>query len=272
MRDHAHAIARRRTTVEGVRLHYRVAGRGRGGAGAPVVCLPAPGGSAASLEPLLEQLSHHRLAFALDLPGQGRSGNPPFGRRDPAWWLLAWLNRLGFEHVHLVVADGAVGVATDAVRRSPRTISSIALLAPPALTRTAATRRLGVAVGEGVRGIREAGSLVRGAARLRGGSAAAFREAMHPRDLRGELESLVLPLLVLRGAEDPVVTKDDAARLARLAHGTFIDLPAAGRSAHRTQPAAIAASMQRWWDAVEHDDDSTSSEAARGRTQENRRP
>src|SRR5688572_519683 len=112
-------VAHRRLSIEGVRLHYRVAGRGRSATGGtPVVCLAAPGQSSSSLTPLLKKIGSRRLCFALDLPGHGRSGNPPFARRDPSWWLTQWLERMQFEKCHLVTVDGSVGVAIDTANRS----------------------------------------------------------------------------------------------------------------------------------------------------------
>lgn len=246
------APAHRRVMIADVRLHYRVAGRGQ--QGTPVVCLAAPGDASGSMVPLVRRLGERRLTFALDLPGQGRSGNPPYGRRDPSWWLLAWLERMGFEHCHLVTVDGSVGVAVDAAQRSPRVISSLTVVAPPPLHRPGRVREFANAIAgtpSTPKSPRVLGSI---AARLRSQSATDFRRAMHPRDLERELRYVSAPVMVIRGERDSMVTRDAAASLARLARGTFIELPGAPRACQLTHAPPIAGTLDRYWHSLEQPD------------------
>lgn len=241
----------RRMTIADVRLHYRVAGRGRGGI--PVVCLAAPGDSSGSMIPLVRRLGETRLAFALDLPGHGSSGNPPYGRRDPSWWLLAWLERMRFEHCHLVTAGGSVGVAIDAVQRSQKFVRSLAVIAPPALHRRGRLREASCALLGAAHAPRSVRLLTSLAARARSQVATDFRRAMYPRDLERELRFVTMPLIVVRGEHDAATSHDEAAALARKAHGTFIELPDAPRSCHLTHADPIAGTFERFWASLDGD-------------------
>lgn len=244
-----HVPAHRRLEIEGVRLHYRVAGHAPGGM--PVVCLAAPGDASGSTVPLLRHLGENRLSFALDLPGHGRSSNPPYGRRDPSWWVISWLDRLRFEHCHLVAVGGSVGVAIDAAQRSPRHVSSLTVIAPPPLRRPGKLRELGHVVAGTPNTPRSPRVLSSLAARLRSQAAADFRRAMQPRDLERELPFVAAPVLVVRGERDSIIDRSSAAALARLARGTFIELPGAARACHLSHPAPIAATLERYWQSLE---------------------
>lgn len=230
-------------------MHYRVAGRGRHGV--PVVCLAEPGDSSGSLVPLLRALGEQRLTFAVDLPGHGRSANPPYGRRDPGWWLLAWLERLRFERCHLVTVAGSIGVATDAVQRAPRHVTSVAALAPPPVRRHGAARNVVGTVSAAPSApvsLRRLGSAV---ARARSSVAWDFQRAMHPRDMERELRFLSAPTVVVRGERDTMASGEEAATLAAIAGGTYIELPGAPRSCHLSHAAAIAGTLECFWAPLE---------------------
>lgn len=237
--------AHRRQTIADVRVHYRVAGHGR--RGTPVLCVAAPGDSSGSLVPLLRSLGQRRLAFALDLPGHGRSGNPPYGRRDPAWWLIAWLERMGFEHCHLVVVDGSAGVGLDTAQRSARHVRSLSLIAPPSTTDKPLVSHIArgvLAAPHTPRTTRVAGSLL---ARARSMAAHEFVAAMHPRQLERDTRHAKVPILVVRGEHDSICTRDEATALARLAHGTYTEIPTGARNCQLSNAGAVVRTLESFW-------------------------
>ncbi len=64
--------------VAGQRIHYEVVGESRGASGCgAVVYLHGWGGSSRSLTPLADELSSSVQGYILDLPGFGRSQDPP---------------------------------------------------------------------------------------------------------------------------------------------------------------------------------------------------
>jgi pimeloyl-ACP methyl ester carboxylesterase len=78
-------IERREVEVNGVRLHYLTCGEGD-----PLVLLHGRGASAAMFAPVLPLLAARRQVFALDLPGWGLSGKPPFRGRTAQDALRVW--------------------------------------------------------------------------------------------------------------------------------------------------------------------------------------
>lgn len=258
-------VARRRADIAGVRMHYLVAGQRRRG-GIPVVLVPPPGSSAGSLRPLLAQLGRTRLAFAIDLPGHGRSGSPPWGRRDPAAWLDGWLTRTGFEHAHLVCVDGSIGVALALLQTRPRVVTSLTLLTPPPLHRRSRLRTLRDRAGElpaQLRPRRLPRTAMGVVARTRSARASEFRQAMLPRDVQAELGSVGVPVIIFRGEHDPHLSRTEASTLARAAHGSLVELPGCARDCTRTHATAVAGTLARWWAAVDGPDDGTTLHVSR---------
>lgn len=227
---------RRRIHLAGVRLHYRVAGRGR--RGAPIVVITGDHLSSARVMSLTNHLGRERLTFALDFPGQGRSGNASRGRTDDAGWLIFWLSRLGFERAHLVAIGCAADAALVATRRAPSRFASLTLVSPPNDLDASRTHRA-----------------VRRLRRVRSGRKPATAQGSELLELAA---GVAVPLMVVRGENEPSSGRVVAADLARSAHGVLIDLPEGGSDCYRTHARSIASTLLRYWSSIEQADTATS--------------
>lgn len=240
---------RRRTTIENVRIHFRAAGRGKGGL--PVVCIADPGDSSAALVPLLRALGEQRPCLAVDLPGHGRSGNPPYGRRDPGWWLLEFLDRVHVDRCHLLTIGSSIGVATDACQRAPQQIASLVAISPPPAGRRSVGQALAGVLAGAPAARPSLGALTGLASRVRSAVAVDFRRAMHPRDLERELGYVQAPVLVVRGEADHTISREQATSLSAIASGTYVEIPGAPRACHRSHAAALAGTLECFWPPFE---------------------
>lgn len=80
-------VERHDLNVGGMRLHYLTCGQGD-----PIVLLHGRGGAAALFTPLFAPLAANHQVIALDLPGWGLSGKPPFSGRSAREALDLWMS------------------------------------------------------------------------------------------------------------------------------------------------------------------------------------
>lgn len=192
-----------------VRIAYREIG-----AGPPVVYLHGSPGSGADGIYLAEQLAGSYRVLAPDLPGFGVSTGrlPDYGIEAHALYVLAMLDELGLDRAHLLAHSMGSGVAL-----------KIADIAPDRVASIVAYAGIGVQEGEG------SGNYYLEHFKYAMGYAALVvvpeivphfglfgpRSSRHAfirnfwdtdqRPLRGVLESLEAPLLILHGRRDPFV-------------------------------------------------------------------
>jgi pimeloyl-ACP methyl ester carboxylesterase len=210
------------------------------------VLIPAAGDSSGTLTTLLREIGATRLVFALDLPGHGRSGNPPAGSH-PTEWVRRWMDRLGFEHCHLLVAGTAVGLGGSLGATAPSSIVSLTLLG--VATRRRRTPEL-PHVSELPSLARRTGSHARSL------SARKFVRKIASSNPSADLARVTAPVLVVHGEDDVRASRDAAAAVARSAHGTFIELPDVGRTLSTGEARDLATTLERWWMSVEATDTS----------------
>jgi pimeloyl-ACP methyl ester carboxylesterase len=119
----------RRVVADGVQSFYLEAGQ----RGAPaVVLLHGLGATSASFLPTLWELARDHHVLAVDLPGFGESDKPvrPLHPAYFARWLVAFLDGVGLERVHLAGNSMGGRVALEVGLRSPERVNRIVLLAP----------------------------------------------------------------------------------------------------------------------------------------------
>lgn len=236
----------RRLEAGPYRMHAVVAGEGR--PGPAIVLVHGLGVSSRYMLPLLRELSTAYEVHAIDLPGFGRSLDPPrhpdlrqladaVGRWVEAAGLQAPVllgNSLGCQHVVEAAAAGCetsglvlVGPTVDRAARSwpgqvdrfihniPREpLTSLLPAVVPAYLRSGPVRML----------------------RL-------FREALGDH-LEQRLPSVSTPVLLVRGAEDPVSSRPWCESLAgRAPRGRSVEIASAAHAVHFSHPAAVAAAV-----------------------------
>jgi pimeloyl-ACP methyl ester carboxylesterase len=111
--------------VDGLRVGYE-----RAGQGPPVVLLHGyVGDGATTWRGQLDALSDQFTVVAWDMPGAGRSSDPPesFGLEGYADCLAGFIGRLGLERPHVVGLSLGGAVALELYRRHPRVPATLVL-------------------------------------------------------------------------------------------------------------------------------------------------
>lgn len=111
--------------VDGRQLRYLVTGEGDG---APIVFVHGFGGDLDNWLFNTEQLSSDRRAYALDLPGHGESGKQVTGFADLVSALGGFLRAVGVDHAHLVGHSMGGAVALRLATDHPELVASLTLV------------------------------------------------------------------------------------------------------------------------------------------------
>lgn len=201
-------------------------------------------------------LYHARLARALapsgsvhvvDLPGFGQAPRPgrPLGIEDHAGVLNAYVRSAGLPHPHLVGHSMGTQVVVEAALQDPDLYADVVAIGgvvdPEA--RTAARQALRLAQDV----LREPPTtnwtVLSGYART--GLRWYLRTLPVMLDYRTEeaLPRLRVPLLVVRGARDPIATGPWAAHMGRLAGTRVVEIEGAAHVAMHTHPDQVASAV-----------------------------
>ena len=126
-------ISEARFLHRGRAIAYKAAGLG--GEGLPVVLVHGFGGDSDNWLFNIEALAEGRPVYAIDLPGHGKSAKEVgSGAVDElAGALLALIDEVGAERVHLVGHSLGAAVAFEALARRPELVASLAGVAPVGL-------------------------------------------------------------------------------------------------------------------------------------------
>jgi pimeloyl-ACP methyl ester carboxylesterase len=121
----AQAPQSRFANVNGVRLHYLVAGKGD-----PVVLLHGYAETSHMWRPLIAHLASTHTVMAPDLRGAGRSSTPAHGytKAIMAQDIHALVQKLGYEHIRIVGHDIGLMVAYAYAAQYPSGVDRIALM------------------------------------------------------------------------------------------------------------------------------------------------
>ncbi|MBX2803176.1 MAG: alpha/beta hydrolase [Myxococcales bacterium] len=213
-----------------------------------------------------------RTRLALDLPGFGHSAPVPTTPSSCGAFLVAALDELGWDRVHLVAPDVGVPVALWVAHHHPERLHSLVLSDgpgtwPPSLSRDLGwmvrsrllrwllgldpARFVNTAMGRGY---------VAGAPDAPERSVAAYRDklphtlgflASYPTELPriAASASILTPTLVLWGGDDVFVPADNAHAIAdALPHSRRVVLEGVGHFSHDDAPDAYARELVAWVD------------------------
>ena len=188
----------------------------------PVVLVHGYAISGQYMRPTLALLAHHADCWAPDLPGHGRSETPPRPLDVPGYAdaLVAWMDAVGLERALLVGNSLGCQVIAHVAVRHPRRVVGLVLTSPTvdAKARTAWAQAWGL--------LRDAFHerfslwLLEVVEMLRVGPfrMAAMARATLADRIEAVLPSVRVPVRVVRGELDPMVTQEWAEQVARLAH------------------------------------------------------
>jgi 2-hydroxy-6-oxonona-2,4-dienedioate hydrolase len=238
--------------VDGLGVHFRVwAGPPAGGG--PVVLVHGLGVSSRYMVRLAGILAGSRPVYAPDLPGFGRSATPrrPLDVHGHAEVLAAWTAAVGLERAAFLGHSLGCQVVADLAFHRPGLAGRLVLAAPT--------------IDDAGRSVpRELLRLLRDAPRepfslaplvavdyLRAGLGRALltlRYALADR-IEEKLPALALPVLVMRGGRDPVVSGRWAEKVCRLLpQGRLVVLPTAAHALQYSFPREVAARVEPFLD------------------------
>ncbi len=106
-------------------VHYRWSD----GPGIPLLFYHRAPATSASFIPLMEELAGERPMYSFDIPGYGESFDPPGdpSMSDFADWMVAALDTIGLDRVHIFAHHTGTHIATDMAARYPERIVSLGL-------------------------------------------------------------------------------------------------------------------------------------------------
>jgi pimeloyl-ACP methyl ester carboxylesterase len=237
--------------------------------GTPVLMLHGIGGNAQSCAAAARELSGHgHPAYSWDAPGYGESADLAEGT-DHAAAVVAVLDKLGLEKVHLFGTSWGGVIAAQVADRAPHRVASLVLAdstrgsgtdpqaAAAMLARSTELEELGPREFAARRAPRlvaphchpEVTTMVfeqMTQVRLSGYTAAA--QMMAATDNTDLLARLTVPTLVLVGEDDVVTGVAESERLAALVPGARLTVvPGAGHCAVTERPAAVAGVLREFW-------------------------
>ena len=228
------------TSVDGVRIHDRSAGRG-----SPLVFVHGLAVSGRYFEPTIAALADHYEGIAVDLPGFGRSDDPDgvLGVAGLADALADWLRATDRTTAPLIGNSAGCQYIVDCVTRHPDITGPLVLIGP---TTDPAARTAAAQVGRFLRTGRHADIAqlpvllddCRAAGLHR--VVATFRSILDDA-VEDKLPAVRQDVLVLRGASDPLVPRRWAAQVAWLVpRGRLVEVPGA-HVVHASKPDQVAA-------------------------------
>jgi pimeloyl-ACP methyl ester carboxylesterase len=239
--------------VEGLTVHCRESRVSRFPAATPLVLVHGLGVSSRYMLPLAGRLAGDRRVVAPDIPGFGRSATPrrPLDVHAQAELIAAWMPAAGLERAAFFGHSLGSQVVADLALHHPHLATRLILAAPT--------------IDDGGRSVprellrllwdvpREPFSLVPVVTRdyLRAGLGRVLRTLRYALADRLEerLPALDLPVLVLRGARDPVVSERWTEKVARLLpHGRLAVVPRAAHALQFSHPREVAALLKGFLD------------------------
>ena len=226
--------------VTGVRALLRVAG-----SGPPLLLLHGLGCSSRYFLALQQLLATDFTVYIPDLPGHGQSARPDDRMTQLSAltdWVAAFIPTLGVERPIMVGHSLGGGIAVDLAARYPHLVEGLVLLAPtgvpdmPPLLGQLPRLLLDGALEP----LRLFPLIV--PAYLRAGLRRILRLAIdqtrYPR--RAALRRIRMPILVLRGSRDPIVTRAAMVDLAQEAGAAqLLEVPGAAHALHVSHPYAV---------------------------------
>ncbi len=236
-------VESRWSVVAGVRWHARV--EEVGGSGPAVVLIHGLGVSGRYMVPLLHRLAPRFQVVAPDLPGFGRSADPPepLGLAAMADGLAEWMTAIDLPRAALVGNSLGCQVVAHFAKRHPERLTR-AVLVSPTMDPSAPRPRQQVArlLWDSPRE-RWPLQLIASRDYLEAGMRRGLR-TLHfgLRDAAAEhYREIDVPTLVVRGGRDPIVSASWARHVGRLVPGgRLVTVPGAPHAVNFSAPDALA--------------------------------
>ena len=233
------------STVDGLRMHARVATAAAPAGAKAVVLVHGLGVSSRYMIPTAEQLAPHYRVYAPDLPGFGRSDRPPhlLDIRGLANALAAWLRQAGPGRAALLGNSLGCQVIVDLAVRRPELVERAVLVGP---TLDPEARSLWRQIARGVLDVfREPLSLwpIVAYDYLTAGPVYILRTLQRAVEdpVADKLPCVRVPALVIRGSRDPIVPQRWAeAMIRRLPAGRLVVLEGVAHAANYSAPVELA--------------------------------
>ncbi len=232
------------------RYFYRMAGVSQT-TRLPLILIHGLGVSSAYWARLLPLLATERPVYAIDLPGFGRTEDPPnvLNTRQLAQAVHLWQEALGIGKAHLLAHSQGAQIATELTNTWPNLTQTLTLIGPtlgerdPSLPRMA-MRLLRTAP-------REDRSLLPVVVRayLRSGAYLMVRTChlLSHEDSVAAMQTIQCPTLLIRGGNDPIVTGRALAILAEAGqHTQQYTIPDAPHGIHWSHAATVASYVNRF--------------------------
>lgn len=215
------------------------------GAGPPLLLLHGLGCSSRYFQALQRLLAADFTVYTPDLPGHGHSEKPDDRLSQLstlADWVAALITERQLERPIIVGHSLGGGIAVDLAARYPQLVHGIVLLAPTGVPDMPSLlgQLLRLLLDGGLEPLRLFPLIV--PAYLRAGLSRILRLAIdqtrHPR--RNALRCITIPMLVLRGSRDPIVTRAAMVDLAREAGSAQLqEVRGAAHALHVSHPHAV---------------------------------
>jgi pimeloyl-ACP methyl ester carboxylesterase len=236
-------------TVNGLRLHARVADRFAPPGAAAVVLVHGVGVSGRYMVPLAERLTSDYRVYVPDLPGFGHSDKPPHLLDVPglADALAEWLRTAGPGQASLIGNSLGCQLIVDLAVRYPDLVERAVLVGPTTDSRVRNVIRL---LARGVLDLpHEALGLhpILVADYLRAGPVRTLRTLQAGVDdpLMDKVPRVRAPVLVVRGDRDPIAPRRWVREMAaRLPNGRWAEIPGAAHAAHFSAPERLVELMR----------------------------
>jgi len=249
------AVEERWLTIAGLRHFHRLAGEERAGT-LPLVLLHGLGVSSAYWARVLPLLAARRRVYAPDLPGFGQTDDPPYVPDSAAMAraMIAWLDRLGLGRVHLLAHSQGAQIASELADKWPERVASLVLAGVTLGKHDPTLPRLALRL---LRDLpREWPSLlpVVGRGYLRAGPwrMVATNHVFNHEDSVAIVARLRVPILLVRGARDPVMTARSLHALHQAApHARTLTIPGAAHALHWSHPRTLASYVNSFLADVE---------------------
>jgi 2-hydroxy-6-oxonona-2,4-dienedioate hydrolase len=237
-------LASQWATLNGRRVHARVATDTPPGLGLPVMLIHGLSVSSRSLLPTAARLAAGRRVYAPDLPGFGASEPPPEALpiRDLADTLAAWMRAMHLEQAARLGHSFGCQVLAELALRHPACLARAIFVAPTIEPQGRTAGRQLVRLLRDV--CREPPALLPLVLRdyLRAGVGRTIRTVRHALldAIERKLPQVRVPSLVVRGARDPVVSQRWAEAVARLLpRGRLVVIPGAAHAVPYSAPVEL---------------------------------
>jgi 2-hydroxy-6-oxonona-2,4-dienedioate hydrolase len=241
------SLQQRQVIVDGLSIFMRVGGEQF--PGPTLVLVHGLGVSSRYMVPLAEVLATQYPVVAPDLPGYGGSDEPGpvLGVRELADFLSRWMDIIGLEHAVFLGNSFGCQIIAELALRHPQRVGKVILLGP---TTDRHSRTFPQQLWRFICDApNERPSLAWVLLReyLRSGPRRMVRNIqMTLADpLEQKLPQMQLPILIIRGERDPMVSQLWAEELAGLSpQGQLVVLPGAGHVPNYSHPAALMRAIE----------------------------